>query len=122
MCCFDNVEARRAKPLMFWYRPVEVDRIVLPGLDSHTGGVPDLDAWVRPDHWLLFGSHGMGEGWGHPVDHGSTMRHKLREFLPDRVIGVRYEHERVPNGDFVLDRDDLIRGDPSKVRRLRPAG
>ncbi|GAB2964011.1 hypothetical protein GCM10027184_09760 [Saccharothrix stipae] len=125
LCCFDNAEARWAKPLLLWYRPTDPERLVLPALDSHTGAVPDLDAWVRPDHWLVYGIGGGGTGevspdWGHPVEHGSRMRHKLREFLPDRVIGMRVAHEPAPNGDFVLARDDLLRGDLSKVQRLRP--
>ncbi|MCE6998978.1 hypothetical protein LZG04_29870 [Saccharothrix sp. S26] len=122
LCCFDNAEARWAKPLLLWYRPTDPDRLVLPALDSHTGEVPDLDARVRPDHWLIFGTDEAGEEWGHPVDHGGTMRHKLREFLSDRVIGARFEYEPLPNGDFVLAHDDLVRGDPSKVRRLSPTG
>ncbi|NUT53376.1 MAG: hypothetical protein HOV94_39740 [Saccharothrix sp.] len=121
LCCFDNAEARRARPLLLWYRPADPDRLVLPALDSHTGDVPDLDAWVHPDHWLLFGTDEVTDpGWGHPVDHGRVMRHTLREFLPDRVIGVRVDYGRVPNGDFVLTRDDLLLGDASKVERLRP--
>ncbi|MEU4745091.1 hypothetical protein AB0G02_32170 [Actinosynnema sp. NPDC023658] len=120
LCCFDNADARWAKPLLLWYRPIDPDRLVVPALDSHTGEVPDLDAWVRPDHWLVFGTDEVGPEWGHPVDHGRAMRHKLREFLPDRVIGVQVAYGRVPNGDFVLAHDDLLRGDADKVGRLRP--
>ncbi|QFZ19552.1 hypothetical protein [Saccharothrix syringae] len=120
LCCFDNAELRQAKPLLLWYRPTDLDRLVLPALDSHTGDVPDLDAWVHPDHWLLFGTDEAGPDWGYPVDHGSTMRHELREFLPDRVVGAEFSYGRVPNGDFALSRDDLLRGDLSKVERVRP--
>ncbi|WP_367127217.1 hypothetical protein [Saccharothrix sp. HUAS TT1] len=138
LCCFDNAEARWARPLMLWYRPTEPDRLVLPALDCHTGDVPDLDALVPVDHWLLFGTDEVGVGWGHEVDYGGKVRHKLREFLPDRVIGVRVGGSGsggewsewggvggewgglLPNGDFVLSRDDLVRGDLSKVGRLRP--
>ncbi|MFJ6676934.1 hypothetical protein ACIQMJ_38045 [Actinosynnema sp. NPDC091369] len=105
---------------MLWYRPSDPDRLVLPALDSHTGEVPELDAAVRADHWLLFGTDEVDPGWGHPVDHGSTMRHKLREFLAERVVGVRFDQERMVNGDFVLARDDLNRGDLTKVQRIGP--
>ncbi len=33
LCCFDNTEARESEPLLLWYKPMNPDRFVLPGLD-----------------------------------------------------------------------------------------
>lgn len=114
-CCFDNAEALRAKPLLLWYRPTDPDVLVLPALDSHTGDAPRADDWVHPNHWLLFGSD-----QGSPVDYSPTTRHKLRAFLPDAVLGVRYDYGRIPNGDFALSHDDLLSANLDRVLRVGP--
>ncbi|SDZ30756.1 hypothetical protein SAMN05421504_112100 [Amycolatopsis xylanica] len=119
LCCFDNADAHRAKPLLMWYRPSEPDRIVLPALDCHTGGVPDLRTPVATDHYLVFGTDDA-EDWGEEVRYEDGMRHKLRAFLPDRVVGVQAE-ETLPNGDFAIDYDDLLRADLGRITRLQPA-
>jgi hypothetical protein len=64
LCCFDNADAQRAKPLVFRYPVPDPDVIVLPTVDAHTGGAPDLGALVAVDHWLIFGSDEAPPGWG----------------------------------------------------------
>ncbi|MBO3743881.1 hypothetical protein J5X75_40930 [Actinoplanes sp. NEAU-H7] len=120
LCCFDNAEAQRAKPLLMWYPPTDPDRLVLPALDCHTGGVPDLRSLVRPDHWVLLASDAAPEGWGTSVEYPAGIRHKLRRFLPDRVTGVEFSHDLLPNGDFAIAHDDLLREDLSKIERVVP--
>ncbi|MEV0680700.1 hypothetical protein AB0I60_29715 [Actinosynnema sp. NPDC050436] len=119
LCCFDNAEARRARPLLLWYHPNDPDLVVLPALDCHTGGVPDRDAEVGTDHCVLLGSTG-----GNPVAYDPDMRHKLRAFLPDAVVGT-WVGEPLPNGDFAIARTDLAALGGSadlraKLRRVRP--
>ncbi|CCH34699.1 hypothetical protein ABZ816_29935 [Actinosynnema sp. NPDC047251] len=112
LCCFDNAEAAQAKPLLLWYHPNDPDRIVLPALDSHTGGVPDLDAPVQTAHQVLLGTPN-----GFPVTYGPGMRHKLRTFLPDAVIGVD-SYDLLPNGDFAISVADLASLDTENFHDL----
>ncbi|GAB2576391.1 hypothetical protein GCM10027168_06760 [Streptomyces capparidis] len=119
VCCFDNADARRAKPLLLWYEPLEPDLLVAPALDCHTGGPPSLDARVPVDHWVLFGSDEAPAGWGCPVAYPPRLRHSLRACLPDAVIGAAHTGA-LPNGDFALTHADLLAGDPDRVRRLAP--
>lgn len=119
LCCFENAEAAEAKPLMLWYRPLDLDRLVLPAIDCHTGAVPDLSAPVVTDHWLLFGSDRAGADWGEPVDYGAAPKRDLLEFLPRRVMGTR-RNATLPNGDFAIAHDDLLRGELDQVERVRP--
>ena len=77
LCCFDNAEAQRAKPLLLWYRPQEPDLLVAPAIDSHTGAPPDLDAPVAVDHRVAFGTDDAPAGWGRPVRYAKGMRHKV---------------------------------------------
>jgi hypothetical protein len=119
LCCFDNAEALRAKPLLIWYEPADVDRVLLPALDCHTGSVPDRDALVRRDHWLLFGSDETPPEWGEPVGYAPGMRHSLRAFLPDRVSGVAVTGD-LPNGDFAISYADLRRNDLTRIELVSP--
>ncbi len=57
LCCFNNTEAKRALPLLWWYEPMFPEELFLPALDSHTGDVPKLDGTVRVDHIVAFGSY-----------------------------------------------------------------
>ncbi|MFF2382747.1 hypothetical protein [Streptomyces sp. NPDC058108] len=121
VCCFDNADALRAKPLLLWYTPLDPDRLTVPALDAHTGGAPDLDSPVTVDHWVLFSTDQAPSGWGAPVDHPKDMRHSLRAFLPTAVVGRHFAPGRpLPNGDFGISHHDLLTGDLDRVERLRP--
>ena len=122
VCCFDNAEAEQAKPLLLWYEPLDDARLVVPALDCHSGAVPDLDAEVDVDHWVLFGTDATElPSWGAPVAYSQTPAPELREFLPACVVG-RYYGGRMPNGDFAIAHADLVRGDLDRVERVRPPG
>ncbi|MFJ3338939.1 hypothetical protein [Streptomyces sp. NPDC086766] len=122
VCCFDNADAQRAKPLLLWYAPLDPDRLTVPALDSHTGKAPDLYAAVPVDHWVLLSTDQAPAGWGTPVDYPGDMRHRLRAFLPTTVMGRQYaEGQALPNGDFTISHRDLLAGDLDRIERLQPA-
>ncbi|MER6280916.1 hypothetical protein ABT202_32240 [Streptomyces sp900105245] len=122
LCCFANADARRAKPLLVRYEPLDPDRLSVPALDSHTGGPPDLGADVPVDHWVVFSTDEAPDDWGAPVTYPERMRHSLRALLPDRVVGRYYGDGRaLPNGDFGISHQDLLTGDLDRVERHRPA-
>jgi hypothetical protein len=122
LCCFDNAESSRAKPLMLWYPPTYPDWVVLPALDGHTGGVPDVHGTVMTDHWLVFGSDDAPEGWGTPTNFDVNYEPGLSEFLPTAVQGLNYTGQ-APNGDFAIPYSDLLSGqvNRSTIQRLQPA-
>ncbi|GIG64168.1 hypothetical protein [Phytomonospora endophytica] len=114
LCCFDNADALRARPLMLWYEPADPGELRMPGLDCHSGGVPVPGMRVERDHLLLFGGDEAPEETTSPVTYRPGMRHRLRRFLPGRVHGIRVNEVETPelfaNGDFVLPLDDLRAG------------
>ncbi|MGW2769962.1 hypothetical protein [Streptomyces sp. NPDC001275] len=121
VCCFDNADARRAKPLLLWYPPLDPDRLTVPALDSHSGAAPDLDTSVPVDHWVLLSTDQAPSGWGESVDYPRGMRHSLRTFLPAAVVGRYYGREQtLLNGDFTIRHRDLLAGDLDRVERLQP--
>ncbi len=117
VCCFDNASAAQAKPLLMWYEPLDPEVLVAPALDAHTGRPPGMVGKVPVDHWVLFGSDESPALWGEPVEYGPGMRHGLRAFLPDRVVGRRYEG-LLPNGDFAVRHEDLLTSGTAEVRRV----
>jgi len=121
VCCFDNADAKKASPLLLWYRPLEPDLLTAPALDCHTGGVPATDTPVPVDHWVLFGTDEASYDWGTPVNYPIDMPDQLYEFLPGTVMGSYFGHEPLPNGDFAITHDDLLAADLDRIRRLQPA-
>lgn len=123
VCCFDNADARRARPLLLWYHPHDPDLLVAPALDCHTGGPPDLTVPVDVDHWVLFGTDEAPAGWGAPVTYGPGMGPDLFRLLPDRVVGRRFgDSGPMRNGDFALTHEALLAEDLTRIRRVQPAG
>ena len=121
LCCFDNADARRAAPLLMWYRPMFADRLVAPALDGHTGDAPDPDGWVHPDHWVVLGLDEAPEGWGSPVRYRQPLG-PLTAFLPSQVIGRQVQYGYVRNGDFVISFDDVRAGRVEELARLTARG
>jgi hypothetical protein len=119
VCCFDNAEAAQAEPLFLWYPPIDPEVLVVPAVDSHTGEPPKLNAHVLVDHWVILGTDEAPPGWGRSVDYGPEVDPGLREFLPDTVVGSYIGGGRL-NGDFALNHDVLLAGDPPQMRRLVP--
>jgi len=120
LCCFDNADARRAAPLLMWYRPIFADRLTAPALDAHTGRAPDPDALVRPDAWVLVGLDDPPDGWGARVWYRADPG-PLAPFLPRRVIGRQVAGE-VRNGDFVISLADVRAGRMDRLCRLTANG
>lgn len=112
LCCFNNLRARLALPLLWWYRPMHPDRLFLPALDCHTGAVPDLDAEVRVDHVLAVSSHRLQQGLAF---YPSTVSREVAPYVPRRLLGQRMGEE-ILNGDFVCEVEDVVAG---RFRALR---
>ena len=97
--------------LLLWYPPNDPDQLVVPALDSHSSGAPELDAVVPVDHWVLFSSDEADGEWGAAVGYPRRIRNGLRGFLPDRVVGRCYGGgEPLGNGDFGIGHRGLLAG------------
>jgi hypothetical protein len=97
LCCFNNREAQKANPLFWWYRTDEA-RLHLPAIDSHTGYAPEKES-VDVDHWVIFGTD-LPQGVR--MTYSDRISPELKAFLPDRVIGRRF-NTMLPNGDFMVE-------------------
>jgi hypothetical protein len=117
VCCFNNLEAIDADPLLFWYEPAFPDRYFVPTLDSHTGDVPDLEAYVELDHTIAVMSN---DGKGDQVTFAKNVPSDVRELLPRFAVGRTFS-EDLQNGDFLLYKKDADRGHFLHMR-LKPGG
>jgi hypothetical protein len=105
VCCWDGrVEA---EPLLWWYEPRQPEQLFAPALDAHDGGPPNLDALVRVDHHVAFGSALDPERSGPPdgaeydghVSYADRIPGEILRLLPTRVAGTALQ-SGLPNGDF----------------------
>lgn len=95
VCVFENSKPMDAQPIMFTYTPFPEwqNRLFFPGVDSHTGGPPDLDETVDVDHFLFTENP---DGWAH-----NFATSHVPDFLKaKKFIGVQMNFED-KNGDWV---------------------
>lgn len=112
LACFNNDTFRKKEnhPFMLVYKPKDPDIFEVPGIDEHTGNLPDLNAMVDRDFMIFFGSDRMAKGegvkWGR-----DDIKSEVAQYLPQRIIGKQF-YNRTKNGDFVANRVPLLNGDP----------
>ncbi|MCI0456403.1 MAG: hypothetical protein L0Z62_05425 [Gemmataceae bacterium] len=145
LCCFNNQEAARATPMLWWYQPANPDQLFAPALDCHSGELPDLDAKVNVDHTVAVASYVMdqedfwstspryrdrtAEVWD-ALEEMTRVRYQdsipasVRPFLCDHAIGSCYD-KKMPNGDFVCAVKKVREGaygGKGVLRRVGPPG
>jgi hypothetical protein len=104
LCCFNNREAARAEPLLWWYRPRNPNFAFAPALDAHNGRPPDLRRTVRVDHTVIFGSDRYNwQDRGRSPYFRQPPPAELRPYLPWSITGQRLQGNSFLNGDFVCD-------------------
>lgn len=122
VCCFNNSEAKTAKPLLFSYLPTkqaDADHFFVPTLDAHDGKVPDLMAEVPVDHTVFVATARIPEGCGSTVFYSDNMAAGIARILPNRLVG-RVITDSLRNGDLVFRRQDIEAGVFRALRALPP--
>lgn len=109
LCCFNSKQSEEADPLMWWYEPMDTSTFMLPGIDCHTGGVPDYRSQITRTPMLIFGSDHFPSGVGHKVNYTDNIPDQTRLFLPKKVFVVSFR-EKTRNGDYILPRADVYQG------------
>jgi hypothetical protein len=140
LCCFNNADAAKATPLLWWYQPANPGELFAAALDCHSGAVPDLRARVTVDHTVAVGSHLIdqdgfwqrtrGKKLGPALESVTRVRFQdavpaqVRPFLCDHAVGSVY-HGTMPNGDFVCSVEKLRKGPfggDEVLQRVPPPG
>lgn len=118
LCCFETRRQTEAKPMLWYYQPLNPHQLFFPALDAHDGKPPNLNALVDTDHSLMVSSFQMKGGKVVEYrDDGMTAG--LRQWLPAKVIGAEF-HRKMINGDFVMDLNAVRQGQFEPQRRLPP--
>jgi len=123
VCCFNNADAKEAKPLLFSYEPskqANPDDFFVPTLDAHDGKVPNLSARVDVDHTVFVATNDMSSSRATSVYYrDSAIALGVAELLPKAVMGkvLRGEYN---NGDIIFRRSDLALGKFNGLRALPP--
>ena len=130
LCCFNNAEAKRALPMLWWYEPMSDEELFLPTLDAHDGNSPDLDANVTVDHTIVVSTYRPGDDHGsgenavypkrfYPVEFKDAVPPQLEHFVMDHVIGRDY-YDQMRNGDMYCVLKAVRNGTFDPFRRLPP--
>lgn len=108
LCCFNNRQAAQADPMLWWYEPLDDSWLLAPSIDCHTGEVPDLDADVAVDHWVIAGLQERRFPNLVPVRYRdeTAIPAFAAALLPSYVVGVKIE-TRLQNGDFLFPANKL---------------
>ena len=107
LCCWEG--SILPEPLLWWYEPKAPTMLFAPALDSHDGNPPKLDAKVRVDHHIAFGSTltptPIDDRTGH-VRYMDDLPEDIASLLPKKVVGG-YVGSYHRNGDFWLNTASL---------------
>jgi hypothetical protein len=88
---------------------------MLPGLDAHTGDVPNLEAQVELDHWIILGSQDQRSQRMQRVHYSEKLSPLAAALLPKYVTGKQF-YGQMKNGDFVGSRSAIAEG-PQLLQR-----
>ena len=123
LCCFNNEELKEALPMIWWYEPLNPEQLFLPALDCHTGNLPNLQASVLVDHTVAVGSSLVENDYQGSYQRvfysNSNISNDLKPYFLSQVIGTEIK-EKMPNGDFVCQIDEVRKGIWNPLRTLPP--
>ena len=127
VCCFNNADAKEAKPLLFSYEPskqANPDDFFVPTLDAHDGKVPNLSARVDVDHTVFVATNDMASNRATTVYYRDAhsapgIAPGIAELLPKAVMGKVLRGDMI-NGDIIFRRSDLAAGKFNGLRALPP--
>ncbi len=123
VCCFNNADAKEAKPLLFSYEPskqADPNDFFVPTLDAHDGKVPNLTARVDVDHTVFVATKDMAKNGGVRVSYrDAEVAPGIAELLPTAVMG-KVLRDAMINGDIIFRRSDLAAGKFNGLRALPP--
>jgi hypothetical protein len=100
LCCFSNRDVADSTPMVWWYEPIIHNKLMLPGIDCHTGDVPDLSSKVDVNHWVIAGSRNKLPDFC-AVRYQDNLSPFLQDILPKYVRGKHLTKNMI-NGDFIL--------------------
>lgn len=112
VCCWEG--SIEPEPLLWWYEPIDREKLFVPTMDAHDGNAPNVDAFVKTDHIILTGS--CINPLGNRV-HFSDAEEDIHPLIPRSCAGHRLS-EVMKNGDCIISLKDpqkpsIQRGDVS---------
>lgn len=119
VCCFNNAESGKAKPLAFAFEPLYPDKLVVYTLDAHDGKPPDPTASVVLDHTVFVGSYLTPPSIGAAVKYGDEIPEHMQPYVLQNVMGTRID-EKLENGDIIFSTSDVRAGKFDGLRVLPP--
>lgn len=121
VCCFNNAESGKARPLAFAFQPFDPEHIVVYTLDAHDGQVPNPSALVKMDHAIFVGSYLTPESKCAKVTYRDQIPDHMSPYILDHVMGMELR-DRLQNGDISFSTEAVRAGIFDGSRDLPPFG
>jgi hypothetical protein len=116
IACFSQAGGEATEPAAIEYVPQDWDILRMPAVDAH-GEIPGFDRPVTVNHRLIIGTDEFGVGGRVTYRERGRMDPRLREVLPERVVGAELLQVPMANGDFYVDFGRFTQGsDGSETR------
>jgi len=115
IACFDSREMFEADPIFLAYLPTDETNYHIPMFDGHDGKMPNPEADVRRDHFVIFGSPG-----GRQMEYLNEVKWDPSGrpwFLPRCAVGMKIEMHG-PNGDMIVPAATVATIDVSSQWRI----
>jgi hypothetical protein len=101
VCVFGADKVMESQPIAFTYRPLPEwkDALFYPAVDSHSGGIPDLNEDVDVDHFLFA-----------PSSRGATIpsQSSMPKYLLARTFNGVKQNDHRSNGDWIRPVDESL--------------
>lgn len=121
VCCFSSDKETDAEQMFWWYKPMNEAELFFPAIDAHDGGVPNLAEKVLIDHTITCSIIELSSE-ARNIQDITHMHEKLgdnKKFFNDKLLGQSFRSQYVSNGDFVIAKEDLRKGNLN-FKRVTP--
>lgn len=124
LCIWSGKSKMESHPILWKYTPMNKNYLFMPGLDSHTGGVPKVEKLVRRDHSLVVGRIGephkdsLTSNYVFPNIICKTPDH-IRTVMPNSYFAKENHDNHQTNCDWFVSTDP---NDPEKFVETKPVG
>lgn len=121
LCIWSGKSKMESHPILWKYTPMNRNYLFMPGLDSHTGGVPQVEKLVKRDHSLVIGR--MGTPIKDTYFNTSAVINKapdhIKSVMPNLYFAEENHDNHQTNCDWFVSTDP---NDPEKFVETKPVG
>jgi hypothetical protein len=121
LCIWSGKSKMESHPILWKYTPMNKNYLFMPGLDSHTGGVPQVEKLIERDHSLVVGRIGTpteDKYFATSAVINKTPNH-IKSVMPNLFFAKENHDNHQTNCDWFVSTNP---NDPEKFVETKPVG